>query len=158
VKSKKPVVGHNVKFDLCFLYHQFFKELPETYEKFTNSMHKEFFATCYDTKVLQLHAGKMGKSDLQYLYKKVTTDKRYRNNLTFEPDEEETDSKSKNKLFSAYEENGGQGHDAGFDAFMTGMVFANLSKYIEIGRIVNKYHGHEQEILESPVSLTNKRR
>jgi poly(A)-specific ribonuclease len=150
------VVGHNVKFDLCFLYHQFFKELPETYERFTNSMSKEFFATCYDTKVFSLYAGKMGKSDLQYLYKKVTTDKRYKNNLTFEPDEEE-DNKSKNKLFSTYEKDGGQGHDAGFDAYMTGIVFANLSKYIEIGHIVNKHLGHTEEILESPVSL-NKRK
>jgi hypothetical protein len=34
--------------------------------------------------------------------------------------------------------NGGQGHDAGFDAFMTGLVFATLSKFIEIGNIILK--------------------
>lgn len=49
-----------------------------------------------------------------------------------------------------YVANGGQGHDAGFDAFMTGMVFANLSKYIEIGKIVNKYTPKGPEQQESP--------
>lgn len=64
VNSKKPIVGHNVKFDLCFLYHQFFKEMPETFEEFTQSLNSEFLATCYDTKVISLYAGKLGKSDL----------------------------------------------------------------------------------------------
>jgi hypothetical protein len=108
--------------------------MPETYELFAKSMNSEFMATCYDTKVFSLYAGKIGKSDLQYLYKKVTTDKKYKNNLAYQPDEED----KKHPKFSIYEKNGGQGHDAGFDAFMTGMVFANLSKYIEIGKIVNK--------------------
>jgi poly(A)-specific ribonuclease len=99
VKSKKPVVGHNVKFDLCFLYHQFFKDLPDTYEKFANSMKTEFLATVYDTKVISLYSGKMGKSDLQYLYKKVTKDKKFNNNLAYEPDEDDADKPK----FSAYE-------------------------------------------------------
>ena len=63
-KSKKPIIGHNMKFDLAFLYHQFFKEMPDTYEKFANSMTSEFLREVFDTKVFSLHAGKLGKSDL----------------------------------------------------------------------------------------------
>ena len=33
-KSKKPVIGHNMKFDLAFLYHQFYKELPDNFASF----------------------------------------------------------------------------------------------------------------------------
>jgi poly(A)-specific ribonuclease len=31
-ESKKPVVGHNMKFDILFLYHQFFKPLPASFD------------------------------------------------------------------------------------------------------------------------------
>ena len=30
-KSKRPIVGHNAIYDLAFVYHQFYKELPATY-------------------------------------------------------------------------------------------------------------------------------
>ena len=43
-----------------------------------------------------------------------------------------------NPKFGIYQQSGGQGHDAGFDAFMTGFVFASFSKYIEIGNIIGK--------------------
>lgn len=101
-KSKKPVVGHNVKFDLCFLYHQFFKELPETLELFAKSMNTEFLRACYDTKVLTLYAGHIPKSDLQNVFKKISTDKKYTNNFAYEPDEENP----KQPKFSAYKGGG----------------------------------------------------
>jgi hypothetical protein len=49
----------------------------------------------------------------------------------------EADCKKTHPAFSVYEQNGGQGHDAGFDSFMTGLVFATLAKFIEVGNIVN---------------------
>jgi hypothetical protein len=48
----------------------------------------------------------------------------------------EVDLKSDYPEFALFEKNRGQGHDAGFDAFMTGLVFASFSKYIEIGNII----------------------
>lgn len=30
-----------------------------------------------------------------------------------------------------------QAHDAGYDAYMTGLVFASLSKFLEIGAIID---------------------
>jgi len=61
---KKPVIGHNMKFDLAFIYHQFYKEMPATYEEFAKSLTTEFLPICYDTKVFSVHSGRMGKSDL----------------------------------------------------------------------------------------------
>lgn len=69
---------------------------------------------------------------------KATTDKKYNNNLCFE-----ADLKQQYPILSVYEQNGGQGHDAGFDAFMTGLVFATFAKFIEIGNIINKKFGDE---------------
>lgn len=113
-------------------------------------MNSEFLRTVYDTKVLTLYAGHIPKSDLQSLFTKISKDKKYTNNLGYEPDEEN----SKQPRFSAYKA-GGQGHDAGYDAFMTGVVFASLSKFIEIGNVVNKYKTHNPETLLSPIG--NKR-
>lgn len=75
-----------MKFDICFLYHQFFKELPETFEQFSKSMASEFLGNVYDTKVFSLYDDKMKKSDLQYLYKKCISDKKYSNNVLIESD------------------------------------------------------------------------
>lgn len=138
-KSKKPVIGHNMIYDVAFMYHQFFKPLPETYAQFAESVNREFLPNLYDTKTLSLHAGSLAKSDLQYLYKKCSQDKKYNNNLCFE-----ADCKNNHPIFSVYEQNGGQGHDAGFDAFMTGLVFATLSKFIEIGKIVTRSTGQDK--------------
>jgi len=40
--SKKPVIGHNMIYDLMFMYHQFFREMPDTYEEFIQSNNSEF--------------------------------------------------------------------------------------------------------------------
>lgn len=86
----KPVVGHNMMMDLCFLYQQFYKPMPKTYPEFALSFISEFLPTIYDTKVLSLYAQtgdcRWGKSDLQHLYNKCTNDKKYSNSLIFEPD------------------------------------------------------------------------
>lgn len=31
INSKKVVAGHNMLFDMCFIYNQFFKEMPSTF-------------------------------------------------------------------------------------------------------------------------------
>ena len=81
-----------------------------------------------------MNAGKIGKSDLQNLYRVCVKDKKYSNNLCFD-----ADGAAEHPLFGLYEQSAGQGHDAGYDAYMTGLVFATLSKFIEIGKIVSRY-------------------
>ena len=122
-------------------------------------MHEEFFPHIYDTKVFSIHSGKMHKSDLQYLYHVATQNKKYNNNLVFE-----ADLKGQFPVFSVYENAGGQGHDAGFDAFMTGLIFATFSKFIEIGNIIKikpseqpLSRAQKREILEKQGLANNKR-
>lgn len=109
----------------------------------------------YDTKVLSLFsqstASRWGKSDLQHLYYKSTHNKKYNNNLVFE-----ADCKQKYPQFSHYEQNKGQDHDAGYDAYMTGVVFATSAKYIEIGKIVEKIPGYENvnKAIEEEIGLS----
>lgn len=123
-----------MKFDLAYMFHQFYKELPQKLSDFTKD-NKNFMRKVYDTKCLarEVKAPKIGKTDLGYLYKKVTEDKKFSNNIQFEADKL-TDPK-----FGIFENNSGKGqqHDASYDSFMTGIVFASISKYIEIGIIVD---------------------
>ena len=51
-----------------------------------------------------------------------------------------TDKKFSNSLqfVSQFDSQQQQSHDAGYDAYMTGVVFATLAKYIEIGQIITK--------------------
>jgi poly(A)-specific ribonuclease len=34
IEAQKPLVGHNMMYDIIYLYNQFVGDLPETYEKF----------------------------------------------------------------------------------------------------------------------------
>lgn len=86
-KSGKPLVGHNMKFDLAYIFHQFYKELPSTLDKFVEE-NKNFLTSVYDTKCISMAVKKptIGYTDLSYLYKKVTSDKKFTNNIQFEAD------------------------------------------------------------------------
>ena len=86
------------------------------------------FPSFFDTKVLAAEAGKNGKTDLEGLYKGSCNDKKLLNNLMFSFCKSESE-------FLNYEVNK-QSHDAGYDAYMTGVVFATLSKFLEIALIV----------------------
>lgn len=51
IKSKKPLIGHNMIYDIIYLYNQFIDELPDTYLDFIKTWH-QLFPSVYDTKVL----------------------------------------------------------------------------------------------------------
>jgi poly(A)-specific ribonuclease len=127
-EHKKPLIGHNMIYDACFIYEQFIDKLPDTYSKFVDGW-TAYFPYTYDTKVIALEAGASGKTELSHLFYKCTKDKKFSNNLLFQYDEKA------DHRFSNYGKDGakGQQHDAGFDSYMTGYTFACLSKFIEIG-------------------------
>jgi len=55
MEAKKPIVGHNLIYDIAFIYRQFVSpnyDLPNTFEEFASSWKKHFSCTIYDTKVL----------------------------------------------------------------------------------------------------------
>lgn len=106
--SGRPLVGHNFLLDLLFLYGHFVKPtLPDTAMGFKNKL-QQLFPPIYDTKVLAKSLGvadSQGDTNLEGLYR------------------------SEGGAEAAVEDgegNGGAAHEAGHDAFMTGVVFASL--------------------------------
>lgn len=57
----KPVIGHNMIYDLAFLYHQFEEPLPNEFSEWQS---KTPFNTIYDTKVMANEVGNFGKTEL----------------------------------------------------------------------------------------------
>lgn len=42
MNAKKTLIGHNMIYDIIYLYNQFIDELPETYEEFIQEWHNRF--------------------------------------------------------------------------------------------------------------------
>lgn len=51
IKSKKPLVGHNCKLDIFYLYQTFIGSLPESYFEFKNLFHN-LFPSIFDTRFI----------------------------------------------------------------------------------------------------------
>jgi len=66
-KSKKPLVGHNMFFDMLFLYQQFIAELPPIFADFIESFSSHFPAI-YDTKCISSTLGIFNNTTLTALH------------------------------------------------------------------------------------------
>lgn len=109
--------------DLGFLTHQFIERLPGSFAEWQSQVNQNF-PYLYDTKTMSVcYNGRdnLSHCDLAYLFKKCLNDKKFCNNLAFSASSKEFDYTSS------------QSHDAGYDAYMTGVVFGTFAKYTEIG-------------------------
>jgi poly(A)-specific ribonuclease len=107
VRDKKPVIGHNMFFDLLFLVHNLERPLlDDDYFEFKNILHKDLFPIIFDTKLLSMDL-KMQTYSLEDLYKHLTI------------------KKSKHYLVD-YEENLRKSHNAFWDAYMTGVCYSEM--------------------------------
>ncbi|CAI2361918.1 unnamed protein product [Moneuplotes crassus] len=136
IKSKKPLVGHNCIYDICFMYDQFIAPLPDTFLDFSREWRK-CFPEMYDTKyITHSYQGKIFfTTHLGSLYKKCRKDKSLRNMVKFSLDDAPIYNKYQEEsqaLLSAM--NISHAHEAAFDAFMAGTVFLVTGKYREIGK------------------------
>jgi len=123
-----PLVGHNMMYDILYLFDQFVMPLPDNFVEFSKEWNKRFPHT-YDTKVLSLKADYFGKTALGKVYEKCMFDKRIKDILKFKYD-------LKNG-FVNYENSTTETsyHEAAFDSTMTGYAFAKILKYKQIDEL-----------------------
>jgi hypothetical protein len=119
-----PIVGHNIFFDLMFIYDKFINDLPENFHNFKTSLHKSF-PIIYDNKFLTTRLAKeFDNTKLEKLYTSMKKSK-YDVYVEIKPDVVNG--------FSFYHDldTGSSFHDAGFDSIITGRCFIYLLKAVE---------------------------
>jgi len=130
-ESRKTIVGHNMILDILHLHHSFFAPVPEDYQEFKKSMTAIFPRMC-DTKVLATtkpFKTYINSTALENLYTTVTSEKPFK--------------KPPYKLVEGYGTKYNSNkvpHEAGYDAFMTGIVFAGLLNYL--GTLIKPPRAH----------------
>ncbi|XP_031481091.1 poly(A)-specific ribonuclease PARN isoform X1 [Nymphaea colorata] len=135
--EKKLIVGHNCLLDFAHVYHKFIGALPPTVEEFASGIHKSF-PCIMDTKHL-LRA----ELTLQRLLRKSSTSlssafARLCPQIAFGSNDSHLSSDIGIKVEVQTDEtrsagsNSGAKHEAGYDAFMTGCIFAQACKHLGI--------------------------
>ncbi|XP_015595875.2 poly(A)-specific ribonuclease PARN isoform X1 [Cephus cinctus] len=117
--SGKLLVGHNMLLDLCHIVHQFFAPLPESYSEFKALIHC-LFPRILDTKVIcqspQFRESVLS-SNLNILLETVSK-------APFSlPEVNSVENRS-------YSVSAMKSHEAGYDAYITGLCFISLCKYL----------------------------
>ena len=127
ILSGKPFIGHNMIYDVGFIYQQYIADLPETYIEFKTKVH-DCFPAIFDTKVIAYnHNNMFTQFDLPHMLRKCVELNKDRIKFVF-PIE------FKN-LELVKEE-----HNAGFDSYCSGKVFTILTKLIELREISQSSH------------------
>ncbi|KAK2164575.1 hypothetical protein NP493_1408g00000 [Ridgeia piscesae] len=119
-QSGKLVVGHNMLLDVLHTLHQFISPLPEDYEEF-KSMTKCCLPRLLDTKLMATRPPL--KDQLQYfslgeLHKTLQSKPFVVPNIVFPED------------VPSYDNSGEQLHQAGYDAYITGLCFITMANYL----------------------------
>ena len=116
-ESKKVVVGHNMLLDLCHIVNQFVAPLPEDYSDFKSLVNKTF-PRIIDTKLMSsTHPFRedISNSALNELKKRLESEPFRLPDVRGSRDGEGYDLESEKY------------HEAGYDAFVTGLCFIGLS-------------------------------
>ncbi|XP_074303444.1 poly(A)-specific ribonuclease PARN [Silene latifolia] len=134
--EKKLIVGHNCFLDMAHVYHKFFGPLPSTVQDFVSDLHKSF-PHIIDTKLL-LNAD----NSLQQLMKKASTSLASAFSIICPEIASERASDIGERPCVKVEVqvddmrssnwNSGARHEAGYDAFMTGCVFAQSCTHLGV--------------------------
>lgn len=121
INSKKPMIGHNMTYDLMFIYNKFISDLPSNFTEYIQELNS-LFPYILDTKILSFYSGKINFSKLKELYTTCVKLK-YNNYVNIVSDTLNG--------FTLYETNDEKNHDAGYDARQTGRCFVYMSKAFE---------------------------
>ena len=127
-KKKIPIIGHNIYYDMMFLYDKLIGDLPDDFYSFKKQIH-EYFPYIYDTKYISTILTKkykkcnIEKTNLDNVYKTVIKNK-YDTYIDFFPD-----APNGFCLYNDMERD--KLHDAGYDSIITGRSFILLNKALE---------------------------
>lgn len=134
IKNKTRLIGHNLYFDLLFLYDKFLDDLPATFWEFKKHMN-ELFPIIYDTKyIVTTYAKDFDLTKLESIYQKILKDKYNLYSVI------KQDIYNGFGLYSEIESGENMLHDAGYDSILTGRCFIYLLKAIE-----NNFFSEERE-------------
>ena len=127
-KKKIPIIGHNIYYDMMFLYDKLIGDLPDNFYAFKQKIH-EYFPKIYDTKYISTILTKkykkcnIEKTNLDNVYKTIIKNK-FDTYVDFFPDALDGfclyNDMDRDKL-----------HDAGYDSIITGRSFILLNKALE---------------------------
>ncbi|EFJ28195.1 hypothetical protein SELMODRAFT_451150 [Selaginella moellendorffii] len=121
-ESKKPIVGHNCVLDLAHIYNKFIGPLPDNYSGFCNVIH-ELFPAVIDTKyMLKVLRTSISTTSLYPVYSYYFGEDAKKNTKTKAHSTVNVEIADGFHKYSDAELK----HEAGFDAYMTGAIFAQL--------------------------------
>ncbi|XP_012289012.1 poly(A)-specific ribonuclease PARN isoform X2 [Orussus abietinus] len=118
-KSKKLLVGHNMFFDICHIIHQFVQPLPAKYTTFKSQV-QELFPRILDTRIMCQSPKFKGIVRMSHLHILLET-------VSKEPF---TMPKVEGVEGRCYSTQTDKTHEAGYDAYITGLCFISLSNYL----------------------------
>ena len=148
IQKKIPIIGHNIYFDIMFIFDKLINDLPEDFYTFKSKVH-ELFPYIYDTKAISTKLGKYENTKLENLYKHMQ-----KNNFTsYVP----FCADVTNGFCLYHDLENSMLHDAGFDSVITGRCFVLMIKALEndyyvenmkkiVHNIGNKVINQEKEI------------
>ncbi|KAJ3099323.1 hypothetical protein HDU96_010744, partial [Phlyctochytrium bullatum] len=129
-RSKKPVIGHNMYLDLCHTFEKFHKTLPVTVSGFKREM-QQLFPTVYDTKYIAVSHSKLRElipnTSLEELTQQCSSAPFTNPKIAVHPDFENYTEAEQKKF-----------HDAGYDAYCTGLCFIRMLEkilFLDEGRV-----------------------
>ena len=128
--KKIPIIGHNIYYDMMFLFDKLIGDLPKDFYSFKKQIH-EYFPIIYDTKYISTVLTKeykkcnIEKTSLDNVYRTILKD-RFDIYVDFFPD-----APNGFCLYNDMERD--KLHDAGYDSIITGRCFILLNKALENG-------------------------
>jgi poly(A)-specific ribonuclease len=137
-ESKKLVVGHNMMLDMMHTLDQFFHPLPEKLDEFKEMLHMTF-PQIMDTKLLA------SSEKLQHFFESTQLGKLVKqlHGKAFDlPNIEASDG------FKGYDLSADKHHEAGFDAFLTGLSYIGLTtKLASVQNLPTRYSETNSKLL-----------
>ena len=134
LEKKLPIVGHNISFDLMFIYEKLIDDLPEDYYTFKQKIH-EYFPIIYDTKYVATQLKKIENTALGSIHKYLLKNNINKYVLMKQDIENNFDCYSNEQKL----------HDAGFDSIITGEIFILMNKAVQNNSFENIINSNKKK-------------